>query len=114
MSSFADAIIQGTPPADGRNWECQCARCGSSADWIDCWACVDGMAGHDCGEDCCMCLRPEENVICEICGGNGGGWRCLAALIYCEENPMDGREQIVRGAIEWFTVERNEREQDIN
>lgn len=31
----------------------------------------DGTTGHDCGEDTCCCLRPEENVTCLSCGGSG-------------------------------------------
>jgi hypothetical protein len=44
-------------------------------EWIDCESCGGtGMTGeHDCGEDTCCCLNPEENVICDICEG-AGGW----------------------------------------
>lgn len=42
-------------------------------DWTECWQC-GGMkfSHHDCGEDTCCCLQPEDNVICDICHGNGG------------------------------------------
>ena len=31
----------------------------------------DGVYGHDCGEDCCCCLDPEENEPCDLCGWRG-------------------------------------------
>lgn len=38
----------------------------------ECWQCGGtGMSGHDCGEDCCCCLHPEDNMICDICNGTG-------------------------------------------
>lgn len=44
--------------------------------WIGCWQCGgEGTNGHDCGEDCCACLDPEENVRCDICNGRGGWYR---------------------------------------
>ena len=30
-----------------------------------------GYSDHDCGEDCCACLEPEDNVVCNWCGGKG-------------------------------------------
>lgn len=45
-------------------------------EWCECWNCEDGLSGHDCGEDCCVCLYPEDNVRCDICNGRGGWWRC--------------------------------------
>lgn len=42
-------------------------------DWVECWQCGgDGYFGHDCGEDVCCCLYPEDNEVCDICGGDGG------------------------------------------
>ncbi|MGZ6446905.1 MAG: hypothetical protein ACXWRA_02650 [Pseudobdellovibrionaceae bacterium] len=37
-------------------------------EWITCWQC-DGhcLVGHDCGEDTCCCLEPEDNVVCDVC-----------------------------------------------
>jgi hypothetical protein len=41
--------------------------------WIDCWNCGgEGFSDHDCGEDCCCCAFPEDNVVCDICEGEGG------------------------------------------
>jgi len=84
----------------------QCARCGSSCDHQDCWNCEDGLSGHDCGEDCCCCLYPEDNVVCDVCRGRGGWWNCLSSEAWCQANPLPGRENVQRGEIEWFTIER--------
>ena len=63
------------PFPDGLEWfdtpygkDCQCARCGSNVWFADCWNCAgEGYSYHDCGEDCCACLHPEPNVVCDIC-----------------------------------------------
>ena len=89
--------------ATGQEIDCQCARCGSSCDYQDCDNCDDGADGHDCGEDVCVCLYPEENVACQYCDGNGGWHRCLSSPEFCESNPLPGREDVQRGKIEWFT-----------
>lgn len=42
-------------------------------DWTECWQCGgEGFSHHDCGEDTCCCLHPEDNVLCDICEGKGG------------------------------------------
>ena len=43
----------------------------------------DGVYGHDCGEDCCCCLDPEDNLDCDYCGGRGYVMRCLGC---CDED----------------------------
>lgn len=42
------------------------------AEWVYCENCIDGFTDHDCGEDTCCCAEPEDNIVCEICHGNGG------------------------------------------
>ena len=45
------------------------------SDWNECWNCGgEGFSHHDCGEDVCPCLHPEDNVLCDICEGDGGWW----------------------------------------
>lgn len=46
--------------------------------------CEDGYSHHNCGEDCCMCLYPDPNIVCDDCQGRGGhnwcpncGWDLL-------------------------------------
>lgn len=85
--------------------DCQCARCGSSIDSERCEFCEDGFYGHDCGEDCCPCLHPEENVPCVYCGGTAVWHRCMSSPEWCGANPLPGRERVQRGTVEWFTVE---------
>jgi hypothetical protein len=38
-----------------------------------CWSCHGEGYYHDCGEDTCCCLNPEEDDCfpCEECGGTG-------------------------------------------
>lgn len=53
---------------------CECCSFSS----VPCEQCDgDGVWGHDCGEDTCCCLDPEENESCHICEGNGGFMTCL-------------------------------------
>ena len=99
-------IISDFPPSDGKQYDCQCARCGSSCDFQDCDNCGgDGLFGHDCGDDCCCCLHPVDNIACDFCDGNGGWWICLSSPDWCSGNPMRGREQQKRGTVEWFVDE---------
>ena len=86
--------------------ECQCARCGSSIDHQHCEYCEDGYDGHDCGDDCCACLHPEENVTCRYCDGTGVWHTCMSSPEWCRANPLHGREDVPRGKIEWYTVKR--------
>ncbi len=99
------------PPDDmyraGLEIDCQCARCGSSVGYIDCDSCEDGFDGHDCGEDTCCCLHPEENVVCQFCDGYGGWHQCLSSPEFCYANPLPDRSDVPRGKIEWFTIEEN-------
>lgn len=69
--------------------ECICDGNG----WVPCWnTCNEGYF-HDCGEDTCCCLDPEDDVPCEVCGGRG--------VITCKahDRPGDG-ECSVCGATE--------------
>lgn len=79
-----------------------CARCGSSADRVECERCGgDGVTGHDCGEDSCCCAAPEDNVTCDTCGGAGGWLRCLSDAAWCESHPAPGCEAELRGNFKW-------------
>lgn len=54
-----------------------CHKHRSEKVWVDCWNCGgEGYSDHDCGEDCCCCLHPEDNVICDNCRGKGGYKLC--------------------------------------
>lgn len=57
--------------------EAQCKKCGGSVDWEECWDCGgEGVTHHDCGEDTCCCINPQDNVVCDTCNGEGGWYRC--------------------------------------
>ena len=93
-------------PEDGRNWDCQCARCGSSMEFEECQNCGgEGVDGHECGEDTCCCLHPEDNVTCDICHGEGTFPTCLSGHVWCQTHPLPGRENASRGTVEWFTFD---------
>jgi len=83
--------------------DCQCARCGSSCVWEECWECGgDGEIGrHD--EDP-LYYDEDEMFRCETCEGSGGWALCCSSPEWCEANPMPGHEKVKRGAIEWFEV----------
>lgn len=98
-----ETVIADWPPEDGREWDAQCARCGSSAERDECEQCGgEGYDGHECGEDSCCCAFPEENDPCGQCGGVGGWMRCVSSRDWCEANPLPGREQA--HGVEWFVV----------
>lgn len=90
-------IIARVPPEDGREWDCQCARCGSSCHFIECndWDCDHGYQIDDDG-----------NIIgtCDNCLGYCGWNVCGSGDEWCEANPLPGRESVERGQIEWFVV----------
>lgn len=62
-----------------------CERCKCcDTEWDTCDICCgEGTDGHDCGEDTCCCLYPEDNLECDYCGGQGGSYRCIGA---CDAN----------------------------
>lgn len=95
-------------PHDGREWEVMCARCGSSLDFEECEQCGgEGVDGHDCGEDCCCCLHPEENVRCDACRGQGSFPTCLSERSgWCQANPREGRKSVKVSTPEWYTFDR--------
>lgn len=103
--TVAERLSGPAPPADGRDWDCQCARCGSSLDFERCDICGgDGVDGHDCGDDSCCCLDPEDNITCDTCGGSGSWPRCFSTPAWCQANPLPGRENIEPSTPEWYTL----------
>ncbi len=58
-------------------------------EWCECWQCgAEGVSGHDCGEDVCCCLHPEDNMRCDICRGKGGWWRCYTCAPVTEDEAL--------------------------
>lgn len=91
----------GVCPRDGREWDCQCARCGSSMFFEDC----DNCGGEGWIEDDDWQADHGNGWDCDWCSGEGGYWVCLSSVEYCEANPLSGRDTIKRGKVEWFTFE---------
>ena len=98
---MSDNVIQPLPPRDGRDWDCQCARCGSSCDAQGC---------DECGNDGWVWEEDDEERLreCPECLGNPVIYRCLSSPEWCEANPVEGRENVPRGKIEWFVVREGE------
>ena len=102
---MSESLIGAHPPGDGREWENQCARCGSSMLWIDCCEC-----GGD-GFFEAMDLDVDDEIweserMCDCCNGRGGWYECLSSAKFCKEYPLPGREETKRGQIEWWTLEK--------
>lgn len=71
--------------------DCQCARCGSSCEWVQCRNCngdgfvpVDSPEGWDEGDE-------EPCLECQSCGGR---WHCISSPEFCQANPIPGREWV--------------------
>lgn len=98
--STATKVI-GKCPRDGRTWEPQCARCGSSMSFEDC----DNCGGEGWIEDDDWQADEGDGWDCEWCRGEGGHWACLSSRAWCDANPRDGRANLDRGTVEWFTFD---------
>lgn len=105
--SIQAEVIGDKPPNDGREWECQCARCGSSVEWERCGSCGgDGITGPgELYEQDPLWYSPEDYENCHQCDGESSWAFCCSGAEWCEANPIPGREAIKRGEIEWFTFE---------
>jgi hypothetical protein len=75
--------------------ECQCARCGSSCFFHECWSCGgEGEEEVEYEDFVDVCFRK-----CDWCRGTGGSWRCLSGREWCDANPLPGREEIESTAL---------------
>jgi hypothetical protein len=72
--------------------DCQCARCGSSAAFVDCWNC--GGEGETEEPDTEDYGNEYYWRHCEYCDGKGGRWRCISTPEWCEAHPNPAREHI--------------------
>jgi hypothetical protein len=95
------SVIGGKCPSDGRYWDCQCARCGSSVMFNEC----DNCGGEGWIEDDDWQAYEGDGHNCYWCNGVGGHFACVSSVEYCEGHPKKGREDITRGTIEWFTFD---------
>jgi hypothetical protein len=54
-----------------------CEKHATEKMWATCWDCGgEGFTHHDCGDDTCVCLWPEDNMPCGTCGTKGGYYLC--------------------------------------
>lgn len=91
--------IRFAPANDGREEDCQCARCGSSCVFVDCGNCDDGEVERDEWGDCGTYFTR-----CPDCRGAGGWWQCCSGEEWCKARPIAGREAIETGIVEWFDI----------
>jgi hypothetical protein len=57
--------------------------------WVECWNCAGEVySHHDCGEDVCCCLMPEDNVVCDVCHGKGG-WKASSAELLKSDSDVE-------------------------
>jgi hypothetical protein len=103
----ATCVIADQPPGDGRNWDCQCAQCGSSMYSEECGACGgEGItAPGELHEQDPLWYDPDDFESCHQCGGDGAWMICMSSPGWCEANPVPGREGVPRGKVEWFTFD---------
>lgn len=94
--------VIGACPRDGRYWENQCARCGSSLIFHDC----DNCGGEGWIEDDDWQADEGDGHDCDWCFGEGGHWACCSSVEYCEGNPITDRADVKRGTVEWFTFDQ--------
>lgn len=97
-------IIGHDHPNDGRNWECQCARCGSSLEWISCEHCGgEGMTElGELYEEDPLWYDPDDTEPCYQCGGEAAWPVCLSSEDWCQAHPLKGRTEIKHSTPEWF------------
>jgi hypothetical protein len=99
------SVIAALPPSDGRDWDNQCARCGSSVASHECWSCGgEGTTypGESYEEDP-LWYDQDDVERCQVCNGIGRWWVCLSDWKWCEDHPLPGRENVERGRTEWWT-----------
>lgn len=93
-------------PNDGRQWECQCARCGSSLAWESCNVCGgEGITGPgELHEEDPLWYDPDDYEPCSQCGGVAAWPVCLSTPEWCEANALPGRTGMKCSTPEWFVV----------
>ena len=97
-------LIAERPPNDGREWDCRCARCGASTEFIRCEQCDDGYVSRY--EEDPLWYDEDDLWPCDWCRGAGGWQHCGNSADWCDAHPLPGRGSTERGAIEWFVIEQ--------
>lgn len=107
---IVDRFVGFDHPHDGRDWDCQCARCGSSLAWEPCSSCGgEGItAPGELYEQDPLWYDPDDYEACSQCGGDGAYSYCLSSPEWCQTHPLPGRENMARHTPEWFTTDKKE------
>ena len=102
-------LLGENPPQDGKEYDCQCARCGSSVEWEQCGACGgEGITGPgELYEQDPLWYDPDDYETCHQCGGEASFPSCISSDEWCKAHPKKGREEIESGTPEWFVVNRS-------
>lgn len=74
--------------------ECQCARCGSSVEFLKCYNCGGEGEFDDTDDENWPVFRN-----CDACHGTGGDLHCLSTPAWCTAHPLPGRESIESTAL---------------
>lgn len=93
-------------PHDGRRWECQCARCGSSMESELCGAC-GGEGFTEPGElyeQDPLWYDQDDTEACHKCNGEGGWMLCLSSEKWCQTHALPGRGKYPRHTPEWYAL----------
>lgn len=73
-----------------------CQVCGAMLEPEPCGFCGGAGGWHDCGEDTCNCLDPDElNDFCTDCDGEGEWLRC-PAVPHTEEQKQAYRARVTQ------------------
>lgn len=99
-------VIANDPPRDGRQWECQCARCGSSLEWVTCDRCggEGTTAPGELYEEDPLWYDQDAYEPCRDCNGESSWPRCLSSYEWCLFHPLPGRIEIEPSTAEWFPI----------
>jgi len=83
-----------TCPTDEGFFDPICPVCGEVVAIEICWYCHGDGGFHDCGEDCCCCLDPEDdlNEWCPECEGHGEYSVCPNAANHPDAVATEGEE----------------------
>lgn len=98
------AVIADNHPCDGRQWDWQCARCGSSMDSAPCSSC-GGDGYHELYDEDPLFYDPGDTSTCDQCYGEGYFAFCMSSSKYCEAHPLPGRGKVPPHTPEWFTFD---------
>lgn len=106
---MSETFIGNNPPNDGFEYDCQCARCGSSLAWEPCSACGgEGItAPGELYEQDPLWYSPDDYHHCHQCGGEASFPICMSGFDWCLFNPNPGRIEIEPHTPEWFRMAKN-------